>query len=74
MTSLIGQTINNRYKLEALLGDGGMGAVYRAHDLNLDRQVAIKVMHAHFARKMEFRARLIQEAQTAAKLDHPSVV
>ncbi len=74
MTSLIGQTINNRYKLEALLGDGGMGAVYRAHDLNLDRQVAIKVMHAHFARKQEFRARLVQEAQTAARLDHPSVV
>ena len=74
MTSLIGQTINNRYKLEALLGDGGMGAVYRAYDLNLDRQVAIKVMHDHFARKQEFRARLVQEAQTAAKLDHPSVV
>ena len=74
MTSLIGQTINNRYKLEALLGDGGMGAVYRAYDLNLDRQVAIKLMHAQFARRSEFRARLIQEAQTAARLDHPSVV
>lgn len=74
MTSLIGQTINNRYRLEALLGDGGMGAVYRAYDLNLDRQVAIKLMHAQFARRSEFRARLIQEAQTAARLDHPSVV
>ncbi len=74
MTSLIGQTINNRYRLESLLGDGGMGAVYRAYDLNLDRQVAIKLMHAHFARKAEFRARLVQEAQTAAKLDHPSIV
>ena len=74
MTSLIGQTINNRYRVEALLGDGGMGAVYRAYDLNLDRQVAIKLMHAQFARQGEFRARLIQEAQTAAKLDHPSVV
>ena len=51
-----------------------MGAVYRAYDLNLDRQVAIKLMHAQFARQAEFRARLIQEAQTAAKLDHPSVV
>lgn len=74
MTSLIGQTINSRYRLEALLGDGGMGAVYRAYDLNLERQVAIKLMHAHFASKPEFRARLIQEAKTAAKLDHPSVV
>ncbi len=74
MTSLIGRTINNRYRLEALLGDGGMGSVYRAYDLNLDRQVAIKLMHAHFARRAEFRARLIQEAKTAAQLDHPSVV
>ncbi|MEM7333798.1 MAG: protein kinase [Chloroflexota bacterium] len=74
MANLIGHTINERYKLEALLGDGGMGTVYRAYDLNLDRQMAIKLMHAHFARRAEFRARLIQEAKTAAQLDHPSVV
>lgn len=74
MTSLIGQTINNRYRLESLLGDGGMGTVYRAYDVNLDRQVALKLMHAHFARNEEFRQRLIQEARTAAQLDHPSVV
>ncbi len=74
MTSLIGQTINDRYRLDALLGDGGMGTVYRAFDRNLDRQVAIKLMHSHFARQPEFRKRLIQEAQTAAKLDHPSIV
>lgn len=74
MTSLVGQTINNRYRLEALLGDGGMGTVYRAADLNLNRQIAIKLMHAHYARQAEFRARLVQEAQTTAKLDHPSIV
>lgn len=74
MTTLIGQTINNRYRLESLLGDGGMGTVYRAYDVNLDRQVALKLMHAHFARNEEFRQRLIQEARTAAQLDHPSVV
>ncbi len=74
MSSLIGQTINDRYRLDALLGDGGMGTVYRAFDRNLDRQVAIKLMHSHFARQPEFRKRLIQEAQTAAKLDHPSIV
>ncbi|MCP4415515.1 MAG: protein kinase [Chloroflexi bacterium] len=72
--SLIGHTINGRYRLESLLGDGGMGTVYRAYDVNLDRQVALKLMHAHFARQEEFRARLIQEARTAAQLDHPSVV
>ncbi|MBX7251002.1 MAG: protein kinase [Candidatus Promineofilum sp.] len=74
MTNLINQTLNNRYRLEALLGDGGMGTVYRAADLNLERQVAIKLMHSHFARLEEFRARLVQEARTAAQLDHPSIV
>lgn len=74
MTSLIGQTLNKRYRLDALLGDGGMGTVYRASDLNLERQVAIKLMHSHFARQEEFRARLIQEARTSAQLDHPSIV
>ena len=74
MTSLIGQTLNKRYRLDALLGDGGMGTVYRAADLNLERQVAIKLMHSHFARQDEFRARLVQEARTAAQLDHPSIV
>jgi serine/threonine protein kinase len=74
MTSFIGQTINNRYRLDASLGDGGMGTVYRAYDLNLDRHVAIKLMHSHFARQEEFRQRLVQEARTAAQLDHPSIV
>ena len=74
MTSNIGQTLNKRYRLDALLGDGGMGTVYRAADLNLERQVAIKVMHSHFARQDEFRARLVQEARTSAQLDHPSIV
>lgn len=74
MNTLVGQTINSRYKLESLLGDGGMGSVYRAHDINLDRMVALKLMHAHYARRSTFRARLIQEAQTAAQLDHPSIV
>ena len=74
MSTLVGHTINNRYRLESMLGDGGMGTVYRAHDLNLDRPVAIKLMHAHFARQPEFQQRLIQEAKTAAQLDHPSVV
>ncbi|UCC50102.1 MAG: protein kinase [Anaerolineaceae bacterium] len=74
MTSMIGQTINDRYRLDSLLGDGGMGTVFRALDRNLERQVAIKLMHGHFARQPEFRLRLIQEAQTAAKLNHPSIV
>jgi eukaryotic-like serine/threonine-protein kinase len=74
MNNLVGQVINNRYRLEALLGDGGMGTVYRAYDQNLGRQVSIKFMHAHFARRQEFRTRLEQEARTTAQLNHPSIV
>jgi eukaryotic-like serine/threonine-protein kinase len=73
MSSLIGRVIDN-YRLESLLGDGGMGTVYRAYDVNLERWVAIKLMHPHFARQPEFRARLRQEAKAAAALDHPSIV
>ena len=73
MTSLIGRMIG-KYRIEALVGDGGMGTVYRAYDTDLERPVALKLMHAHYARQPEFRARLRQEALTAAKLDHPSIV
>jgi eukaryotic-like serine/threonine-protein kinase len=74
MSNLVGRTINNRYRLEALLGDGGMGTVYRAYDQTLGRQISIKFMHTHFARRQEFRDRLEQEARTTAQLDHPSIV
>ena len=73
MTDLIGRHIK-QYRLDALLGDGGMGTVYKAYDTNLNRTVALKLMHAHFARQPEFRARLTQEARTAAQLEHPSIV
>ncbi len=73
MSDSTGQTIN-QYRLQERLGDGGMGAVYKAYDANLDRTVAIKLMHPHFARQEEFRARLKQEARTAAQLEHPSIV
>jgi serine/threonine protein kinase len=74
MSNLVGRIIDNRYRLEALLGDGGMGTVYRAYDQHLGRQVSIKFMHAHFARRQEFRDRLVQEARTTAQLNHPSIV
>ncbi len=71
--TLVGQTLE-RYKVTALLGEGGMGAVYKAHDLTLQRDVAIKVMHPHFVRQENFRERFLQEARTAARMDHPSIV
>src|SRR4030042_7155318 len=73
MEKLIGQTLN-RYKLVKLLGEGGMGAVFKGHDVTLQRDVAIKIMHPHFARQPNFQERFLQEARTAARIDHPGVV
>jgi serine/threonine protein kinase len=73
MNELIGRQIDH-YRIDALLGEGGMGAVYRAYDLNLARNVALKVMHHNFASQQEFRARFMQEAQSAARLNHRSIV
>ena len=70
---MIGQTIAS-YRIEALLGEGGMGSVYRAVDINLGRPIALKLMHPHLARQPEFRDRFIQEARSAANLSHPSIV
>ena len=71
--SLIGKTFGS-YRVEALLGEGGMGAVYRATDIDLQRPVALKVMHAHYANQPRFRQRFIQEARSAALLNHANIV
>jgi len=74
MMNLVGRHIDN-YRIDLLLGEGGMGSVYRAQDVNLARPVALKVMHPQFANQPEFRQRFLQEAQAAARLgDHPSIV
>ncbi|MGD2077133.1 MAG: protein kinase [Chloroflexota bacterium] len=74
MMNLVGHQIDN-YRVDLLLGEGGMGSVYRAQDVNLARPVALKVMHAQFANQPEFRQRFLQEAQAAARLgDHASIV
>ena len=73
MDQMIGQTIN-RYKIISLLGEGGMGAVYKARDVTLQRDVAFKVMHAQFARQPNFQERFLQEARTAARFDQSSIV
>ena len=63
-----------QYKILGVLGEGGMGVVYRAEDENLDRLVALKVMHPHLARQPQFEQRFMQEARAAARLDHPSII
>jgi serine/threonine protein kinase len=73
MELLVGRSLN-RYQLDSLLGEGGMGAVYRGHDLTLQRDVAVKIMHPHYARQPHFQERFLQEARTAARLSHPGIV
>ena len=70
---MIGTLLNERYRLDAEIGRGGMGVVYRAHDSLLDRDVAVKVLSSS-GLGTEGRARLLREAQAAAGLNHPNIV
>jgi serine/threonine protein kinase len=72
--SLIGTTIGGRYQIEALLGQGGMSAVYRALDPNLRRSVAIKLIHPHLSADPNFIGRFKEEAAAVAGLRHPNIV
>ena len=70
----IGQTLGGRYKIEALLGQGGMSAVYKAFDPNLKRVVAVKLVHSHLSADQEFVKRFEEEASVVASLRHPNIV
>jgi DNA-binding beta-propeller fold protein YncE/predicted Ser/Thr protein kinase len=69
----IGSTLGG-YRIDALIARGGMGVVYRATHLALDRPVALKVIAAHLAADDGFRGRFLRESRLAARLDHPNVV
>ncbi|MEM7127950.1 MAG: protein kinase [Chloroflexota bacterium] len=73
MEHLIGQTLG-RYKINKLLGKGGMGAVFKALDLELDRDVAVKLMHPEYAYRPSFIEYFRREARAAARMDHPGIV
>jgi serine/threonine protein kinase/DNA-binding beta-propeller fold protein YncE len=62
------------YRLDEQIGRGGMAVVYRAYDLRLERQVAIKVLSPELARDEAFRQRFIRESRTAAAVDHPNII
>jgi len=72
--SWIGQTLNGRYKIDELLGQGGMSAVYKATDPNLRRVVAIKMIHPHLSNNPEFVRRFEDEAAAVAQMRHPNIV
>src|SRR5258707_11919901 len=66
--------IDGRYRVLSRLGSGGMADVYLAHDQLLGREVAVKVLHQHFAADHEFVERFRREASSAAALSHPNIV
>jgi eukaryotic-like serine/threonine-protein kinase len=68
------RVVDNKYRIEQLLGRGGMGAVYRARDMRLDRLVAMKVVRPELLEDQDARRRFRREAQIVARLQHPGIV
>lgn len=71
---MIGRLISGRYRVEAVVGTGGMAVVYRALDLEENRIVAIKVLRPEYESDMEFVRRFSREAEAAAKMSHENIV
>ena len=69
-----GDLIADRYELEELVGTGGMSSVFRARDRQLERRVAIKILHQHYAEDPEYLERFRREARAVARLSHPNIV
>src|SRR3982751_3868165 len=68
---LVGQTLANKYRIEELINEGGMGAVYRATHVLMDKTVAIKVLHPALAADDKIVARFSREARAASRISHP---
>src|ERR671937_974618 len=74
MSTILGTTLNGRYRLQARIGSGGMSTVYRALDETLQRQVAIKLMNREVASDSDQLERFRREARAVAQLSHPHIV
>jgi serine/threonine-protein kinase len=70
----VGKTLSGRYRIEQLLGQGGMSAVFKAMDPNLRRVVAIKIIHSYLSDNPEFVRRFEEEAAAVAQLRHPGII
>ncbi len=70
----VGQVLDGRYRVESVLGRGGMGVVYKAHQVNVDRSVAIKVLNADALTRAEVVKRFENEARIISKLRHPNTL
>jgi serine/threonine protein kinase len=73
-TAMIGTCIKNRYHITQLLGEGGMGSVYKAWDPDLNRSVAVKVLHSELAKQKAYVQRFQREARLAASISHEHIV
>jgi len=71
---VLGKRLGGRYEIQEKVGGGGMALVYRAHDIFLNRTVAVKLLRSQFVEDEEFLRRFRREAQSAARLTHPNVV
>lgn len=71
---LTGQELDGRYRIESILGQGGMGTVYRAMQTSISRQVAIKTLNPSLAAAPQFFERFKREAEVASKLNHPNII
>src|SRR3954469_9569903 len=72
--SLIGRVVGGNFRIENLLGGGGMGNVYRAEQLSLGKAVAVKVLHRELMRDETVVKRFERKARSASRLDHPNLV
>lgn len=70
----VGQILDGRYRIDAVLGEGGLGVVYRAEHVGLGRPAAIKVLHPHLGGVVELRQRFAREAKALSTLVHPHIV
>jgi serine/threonine-protein kinase len=74
LEAFVGKVVEGKYRIEALVGRGGMGAVFRAENVRIGKAVALKIMHRGYATGSESEQRFLREARVAGSLGHPNIV